>query len=230
MNKLIVVLVLIIWSPTIVAQDLNFVIQNNLHKKIKLGQIQQAETLKDLNPSFPAEWIDSNAYVKVVLSSEQEEKVFQVTGPNDQLTPKQQALINQLNISDQLKILVKYNSINAATQIKELRNIEFTLTLVPEIEAQFKGGEENLNDYVQEEIIKKLEIHPQFDLASFSFNINEQGKIASVEMLQSSNNEIIDELILNQIRLMPNWNPAKNIAGENINQTFEILFGNLVGC
>jgi len=79
--------------------------------------------------------------------------------------------------------------------------------------------QENSSDKIA---AKKLNYLPQ---SSISFVVNEQGETENVLLTQSSNDAEIDQLLIELIKKMPKWKPAKNANGLNVKQEFVFNVG-----
>ena len=65
----------------------------------------------------------------------------------------------------------------------------------------------------------------QFDNASVIFTVNEKGRTENIKLSRTFGDERVDNLLVELIKEMPRWNPAKNEDGLAVKQVFELYLG-----
>ncbi len=106
------------------------------------------------------------------------------------------------------------------------------LTLLPQVEAQFPGGREELNAYFADKVIYKLpevSLKERVERAIVKFTVAEDGKVIEARLERSSGDEAVDQLLMQALYAMPQWQPAVNANGVRIKQEVLIPFG-FEGC
>ena len=123
---------------------------------------------------------------------------------------------------------VNYKYKNPVTNEINIHTMHAAVTLVPEIEAEYIGGYEQLRKYLKEKCIKKISelIPKQFQQGSVRFTVNEKGEIVNAEISMSSGDKAADKLLLDAINKMPKWKPAENSKGIKVKQQFQFSMGN----
>ena len=66
-------------------------------------------------------------------------------------------------------------------------------------------------------------------MALIHFTVTVEGKVSNASIIESSKDPEIDKLLLKAIRKMPDWKPAVDAEGKNVEQEFEFIVGN-EGC
>ena len=106
--------------------------------------------------------------------------------------------------------------------------MHFEVTVVPEIEAEFIGGHEQLTQYLKENAIDKISETDSKTMqqAIVSFTVNEKGAITNAQISTTSGDPEIDKLLMKAITRMPKWKPAENAMGIKVKQDFQFTVGN----
>lgn len=153
-------------------------------------------------------------------------------GQTEELNAAQLELLNSCDYSTNLRIstLSKRTTIISGEVAHD--SILRYITIVPEHEAEFKGGFDAVVDYVKEGIKEKTAIitRDQLQPGKVFFTVTEKGAIADVNIVETSGFPSIDEALKKIIMDMPQqWTPATNSKGEKVSQEFVFFFG-LEGC
>jgi len=156
---------------------------------------------------------------------------------SDKLTKEQKNILNSADPGTDLNIKIKYNYKNPTDKSfgndGEIRAGNLTVTVVPEIEAEYPGGYDQLTDYLIKNIINKFpekKAADKIQRAMVKFAINEEGQIVDVKMSRTSGDLNIDKLVVEAVNKMPKWKPAKTSGGAKTKQAFSIPLGNGGGC
>ena len=67
-------------------------------------------------------------------------------------------------------------------------------------------------------------------MAAVKFTINEKGEIVNPHIFESTKNEKVDKILLETIKKMPKWKPAKHANGLKTKQDFMFTVGNMESC
>ena len=106
------------------------------------------------------------------------------------------------------------------------------LTIVPETQASYNNGEESSIDYLKHNSKENIENITQDKLQSgqIFFTVTKKGLVSNIEIATSSGYPLIDEKIKDLIsKSSGNWEAAKTMKGEKIDQTLTVFFGRM-GC
>lgn len=230
MFRLLMSIILFACFNTLDAQMLGFNINGIYNKAVTQSQLLSAETLKDINPGFPASWIGSYKSVSVMLINGSDTTMTR--SQDDKLSSEQKTLMSKLKMGAKIAVEVKYTPKSNSLDGKEIKTMQFTYTVAPEKEAEFEGGYMGLKDYLSDKALSKINllVYDQMETAIIKFTINEDGNTVDAHIDQSTQNKDVDKLLLNTICNMPKWKPALNRHGERISQDFQFRAGTEVGC
>ena len=208
---------------------LNYLVRGANNRTITKSKINKVKTLEDIIEHFPSNWISE--YISVEIERATQNIKLKEIGKNIKLTPKQQELFNNTKIGDDLIIKVLYKSNGSLEKEAQVKEINVTMTVVPEVEAKFKAGNEKLTQYFEENSKSEIlnwKFSPMQNAAA-SFIINEKGEAENVKITKTTGIITVDRAIIELLYKMPKWNPAKNNKGELVQQEFEFSIGE-VGC
>jgi hypothetical protein len=211
-----------------VAQELGYEIMPTYRKAIKKEILNDAKKLSDINPDFPSSWI--NKYHQVKITATSDGNLVSIESDDDQLNKSQIQTLNNADIGSDVNVSVKYNPKNSTED--NVREINFTYSIVPEIEARFSEDYQDLKSYIKTHVIDKLteDKLENIESAIVRFTIGEEGKPINPIVELSSKNTEVDQLLINMITNMPYWKPAAGKDGSKIKQDFVLNVGTLIGC
>ncbi len=202
-------------------KNLMYSVKGKHRRTITRKQLNEANSIGDLIEYYPSSWIVSYTSVKIgVIKNGKETKEF---GKNNVFTKKQFQLLNSVKISDVVKIKVDYKTKNSVTEELEKSEMVINMVVVPDVGASFDGGYDTMITYLKENTSTSLQTF-NFQAnngAVVCFSIDEKGKVINVNVKETSGNYEVDKELINLIKAMPAWKPAKNIKGETVIQEFE---------
>jgi len=211
------------------AQELQFEIRGTYTRGVSKEKLHAAKTMIDIRPGYPASMIEgyTSTKISVITSGNSRE----ATGMNETLNPVQQNLLKTAEVGSDIVVQIGYIHVNPVTLFPDMREMHFVLTVVPEVEAAYPGGYQELSTYLKYHAINKLPeaITKKMPPVLIRFVISDDGSIVNARITESSKDAAIDKLLLEAIRKMPKWNPAMSAEGERIEQEFEFSVGN-TGC
>ncbi|HRH65808.1 MAG TPA: energy transducer TonB [Bacteroidia bacterium] len=201
--------------------ELQFEIHGAYTRPVNKTQLHSSKILNDIRPGYPSNWLKD--YISTEIQSVSNGKYMHAGSANDTLSPQQIALLNTVDIGDDITIRVQYNSKNAATDRTEIRTMNYTVTVIPEIEAEYRGGHPQLTKYIKENALNKIptKVGKELQDGIVGFTINEQGETTNTHLRKSTGNSETDKLLLEVIHSMPKWKPAENSKGQKVKQKFE---------
>jgi hypothetical protein len=194
--------------------------------KEKLGE---ARTLTDLDPKYNSSWI--REYISVEVVTIYKGKTRSAVSKSDVLSREQKDIMNMADAGTDISVNIQYIPENTLTH-NDIKEINFTFSIDPESEAQYIGGQQELNKYLKTNAIDKI---PEgsfrgYDLAAVKFTVSEEGEITDAHIFERSKDKNIDELLLKAIHNMPNWKPAEYANGVKTKQVFVLTVGNMENC
>lgn len=169
-------------------------------------------------------------YASIDISVTSNGKVITAQSPDDRLTSEQKSIINSADLGTDINIKVKFTYKNKEKANSGETEMEGTLAVavVPDSEAEFPGGFNQLTKYLMDNIVHKIsdeKVEEKLQNAVVKFKINEEGQVVDTEIFRTSSDQKIDKLILDAMHNMPKWKPAVDSKGTKVNQEFSIPFG-----
>lgn len=231
MKSTIITLCLLSFALLGFSQDTNigFAVRGNYKYPIQKEVLDKAKTMTDINPGYPYSWV--TGYISAEILATCNGIIQKAVSANDTLNHEQMALLKMADLFTDIEIEVRYNPKQSGKE-EDMKKVKFSYTLIPEIEAQYSGGQELLQQYLQENVMNEISdsYKKNLEQATVSFVINEEGKVTNARISDTSEDEKIDQLLLDVINKMPKWNPARNWNGEKVTQEFRFDVGFMIGC
>ncbi len=213
------------------SQDLRYEVRGKYQRSIHQENTRTARFMTDLMTGYPASWITD--YISVEVSGTCDGKLISATGVNDTLTKAQQNILSTTDLGADILVEIAYRKPNAVTLEMETRYLNYQATVIPDSEAHFVGGSEEMNRYLKENTLLEMGESASTDIkqAIVIFTVNEMAQITDARVAMSSGDEAIDQKLLAAIMKMPKWTPAMNADGRSVKQVFEYRVGTaLDGC
>lgn len=188
-----------------------------------------ANIVDDLNEHYKSEWVKQ--YVRLSVEATCDGKLKRASSKNEELLPPIKRLLKNADSGTEIYVNVRYLPQNNLSY-EEVKEMDFRFTVEPESDAQFAGGQQLLETYLKENILDKMpkEVFGQYQLAAVSFAVDEEGYVVEPLLSWSSENEQMDEIMLDAICNMPQWKPAQYADGTRIQQTFALSLGDHQSC
>jgi hypothetical protein len=204
--------------------NLSFEVIGPKSNPIKKEALQLAKTLVDINAGYPSKWVSN--YISVEIIAVNDGESVRAEGANDVINTQQKSILNAADHGSEIQVNVKYKSQNATTKIYDEEEMKFSMSVVPELQAVYASGKENMNKYIKENGMDLIISKKKMASGSIKFTIAEDGSIENPIISKETGHEDIDKILLDLITKMPKWNPAKTIEGKNIKQEFEFRLSN----
>jgi hypothetical protein len=228
--RLITPLLLLLCS-SVFSQDLSYEVRKTYTRSIHQEKARTAASMADLMSGYPSSWITE--YISVEVSGTCEGNMMRAAGVNDTLNAAQMRILKTTDLGTDLIVNIAYSKLNAVTGEKETRNLNYQATVIPDSEAEYTGGSQEMNQYLRENAILKIgeSASKQLKQAVVRFTITEKGEIANAQMAMPSGDPVIDGILLEAIIHMPQWKPAVTANGLYVEQVFEFFVGTAInGC
>lgn len=193
-------------------------------RNLTTTKLKTASSLRDLVQDYPWNWITD--YVSVEISSTSGDITNTAEGKNEDLNGEQLQLLESMKIGDSFGIIVQYNTKNSATGADEVSIFDVSAAIVPETEAAFIGGREQMVGYLKENCTKYIAKDIGWLVPpTVHFIIDEVGATEVVELIETSGNGELDDFLVELIDNMPKWEAAKDVNGNAVTQSFEFKIG-----
>jgi uncharacterized membrane protein (UPF0136 family) len=114
----------------------------------------------------------------------------------------------------------------------KVKQYDFKVTIMPDKNAVFSEGAEQLIQYLQKNSLVNIEAGSLtgYDLTAIKFTITEQGHTTDIQVALASKDTKIDEMLVAAISKMPSWKPAAFSNGLKVKQNFVLTIGNMENC
>ncbi|MEM6966359.1 MAG: energy transducer TonB [Bacteroidota bacterium] len=195
--------------------------------------LRTAEDIKDLDRLFKPSWVREYFSVKITALQNGTKKT--AWGKNNTLTKQQKELMIAADKGTDIFVKVRYLP-NNSLRHNDPKVHNFTFSVDPDQPAEFVGGHEKLMQYLRQNAIEKIPNNSfeKYDLTAVTFTVNEKGEIEDTRIFDAAfqpyDNKIVNELLIDCIKKMPNWNPATYADGTKVKQTFAFSVGNMESC
>jgi TonB family protein len=204
------------------SKPLRFEVHGRYERPIQKKKLnKECRSLSDIIAYYPVNWITSYDSVEILATCNG--KAMRAMSPNDALSTEQKNILKTIDMGGELFINVWYKFVNDFNNnIPENNQIHVKFTVVPETEAEYPGGQEQLENYLKENAINKISetISKQFGKSVVIFTVDEQGETTKATISESSGDATTDKLLLDAINKMPKWKPAENSKGIKVKQEF----------
>ncbi len=211
------------------AQDLRFEIHGKYTRGISKEKLTTPKTMSDIRPGYPSSMIEEYTSTEIAVITNG--LVSKANGANESLSAEQQSLLQTAEVGSNIEVNVGYIHQNPVTLFPDVRQMHFVITVVPEVEAEYPGGYQELRLYLEKNAIDKVPeaVAKDFGRVLISFTVTEEGKISNPQVTEASKDPETDKLLLKAIRKMPDLKPAMDAEGKKVEQEFGFSVGN-VGC
>jgi TonB family protein len=222
MKKSLLVLSVLLLFISGYAQELKFNVHGKYTRPVDKKTLSSAKTVGDLISGYPYNWISAYSSVEIIGTSGGKTKSY--TSSDDLLTKEQLLLLSSTDMCSNVVINIKYTYNNGLSGEVENNQIHVTLNLVPDVEAEYLGGAEELNTYIKENAISKIPeaTSKKIKGAIVNFTVNENGEVSNVQLTRTTGDTSIDQLLMETLSKMPKWKPAQNADGTKVKQDFEL--------
>ena len=189
----------------------------------------EANTLLDLNEHYTHSWVKE--YTSVVITTTNNGKRVKAISSDHLLSQDQKDIMKNVDNGAGISVKVKYLPENKLKNNSH-KEIDFTFTVNPEIEARIPNGGTWLKSYIKETVIDKVarSSFAQYNLTAVKFSIDEKGAIVEPDVFQSSGDKEVDSLLLETVCKMPSWEPAQFSDGTKVKQEFVLAIGDISSC
>ena len=159
--SLLVLFICTIFSNISAQDDLAFNFSTDIfieypYLSVPRSTVESASTFRDLNRHHKSDWIASYKSVEVITYHNGVAKT--TPGVDSTLTAMQKELISTADYGSEISVNVRYMPKNKFSR-NEVHDMNFKFTVDPDKPASFKGGEEELNAYLNQHVIEKLSMN-----------------------------------------------------------------------
>lgn len=235
-SKLIILLFIALTAPHLATSqdDLAFELSYEVNRiypsfSITKEKLKEAHTIADLNRYYKPSWVST--YISVEILASHEGKTRKAMSKQDSLSQEQKDLMYKADVGAGISVRVQYMPENTLKH-NEMKEIDFTFTVEPESQATYPGGQQQLKQYLKENVMGRISdaVFRIYNLTAIKFTIDEVGQVVDAHVFETSKDEKTDELLLAAICNMPNWMPAEYTNGTTVKQEFVLTVGDDRSC
>lgn len=188
-----------------------------------------ADSLVDLNKNFNSSWIKE--FINVEISTSHNGELRKSVSKNDVLTKEQRENINSADPLSKIVVKVDYIPQNNL-KINDPKVIHFSVSVNPDRDAYYEGGDEKLKDYFKKNVVDKLpdDVFNRYQLAAVKFTIDNVGHVSDVHVFWSSEDNKVDQLMVESVCNMTGWTPAQYSNGLKVKQEYAFMLGDMESC
>jgi hypothetical protein len=206
--------------------NLFYELRGTYQRPVKKESLVAAKTIGNIGPGYPVNWIPD--YVSTEISSTYRGKAMKAVGKNYNLTEAQKDLLKSVDVGADVIVDIYYLYKNTVTENIDTNKMHFSVTVIPEKEAEYIGGYQQMKNFLEKNVINIINETNNDELlqGSVVFTINEEGNIVNPILTRSTRDPKFDKLLLDAVNKMPQWKPAENLQGVKIKQEFMFNVGN----
>ncbi len=201
---------------------------------VKKTDIQKATTIYAFLNEGEKQQIAHINSVNIVIIKDNRQSELQTYGTSDQLTDAQIKLIRSTDYFNHFTIRTEFKEKKKETGKLEERFFGPHITVVPDQQAIYVNGKDELIKYLKDNSRDDINIIKDDKLGAIklSFIISKQGTVKDVKHdAMTTGYPSIDERFITLIKKIPGkWIPAENSRGEKIEQELVFTFGPANGC
>lgn len=211
------------------APELFYNIDSRYGTSISKEKLHKAKSVRDILPK-EADWSKYPVHTLHVTLL-QDYKETTETGDNLVLNKAQAELLRSMDYSESFHLKANCNGKHKDVPDREVYDLNYFITVTPENEAEYIGGEDALIDYLKKNSSKETAMvkEDQLESGGVIFTVTKDGTVVNVKLSSTSGYSSIDKAMVELITNLPGtWDPATNAEGEKLDQEFVFSFGR--GC
>ncbi len=201
-----------------------------LHQVTK-KQLHEANSIEDIYPKNTVQESQKFNEIKLTIMPDPEIVISEKVN-SKLLSAAQKELLQQCDYSTNLYLTSYYSTFDVATANTINNHIVYYMTVIPEVEAKYKGGKQEMLRHLREKMEEQTSLIDMSKIkpGRIKFTVDKNGIIRNVNLDSTLGFGEIDEAFMTHIAMMPGeWTPAKNAKGENVDQKLIFFYGSF-GC
>lgn len=223
--------------PPYNGSDFVYKVESRFNATITKEDLHSAKTIIDILPDDATTTLSDYQTVKVVLLGDGNETAE--AGIDEVLNTAQLSLLQTADYSTDFYIRANCKNSSPGCRSKavgplysEDYDLVYYLSVIPEKEAEYKGGKTALIDYLKQGSSEEVANRKAGNVlpGKVRFMVSRTGEIGKVKLESSCGHTPIDDKMIELIQSMPGgWEPAANTNGEKVDQELIFSFG-ILGC
>jgi len=197
--------------------ELYFDVHGKYSLPVKKEKLNNAKFIGDFISDYPVNWIIN--YVSVEVSATFNGKTMKAMSPNQALSAEQKNILASADLGTGIEVNVNYKYKNTVTDDINNHVMHVSMMIIPEVEAEYIGGKQQLKKFIKENVINKISDANTRQLmdatATVIFTVNEKGEIIHAKISNGSGNSKTDKLLLDGINKMPERGVVRTASNAN---------------
>jgi hypothetical protein len=183
----------------------------------------------DIDRHFKSEWVQEFLSIEVIIFRSGHPHMW--NAKDDNITDDLRQAILNADSGSPIKVSYEYIAKNALDK-NSVHTDGYTFTMLPDNDASFPGGDHNMNEYLVDAGLNKIEKKDidTYNLAAVKFTVTESGHIEDAYIASKSKKAEVDKLLLNAVCNMPLWVPASYNDGVTVSQEYVLSIGDHGSC
>lgn len=212
-----------------IEDDFVYNIDTRFIATITKENLHAASSIREI---LPEKATGPNVHYQDVKVSIFEQEMISQFGGNALLSAAQLKLMQTTDYSQNIVVEANHEIPTGFNDQTQLNYISYHMTVVPEQEAEYLDGMDGLIQFLKAESlsakagVEKNQLKP----GRLWFTITKEGELANAKLDSSCGYPALDEKMQELMENLPGkWEPAKNAAGEAVEQELVFFFG-MQGC
>jgi hypothetical protein len=207
--------------------DLLYKVESRYMSTVTKEALNNAKSIVDILPEKATQSITEYFTSEVSILEGDWKTDRNATGNSEVLNNAQYQLLQTADYSTNIYIRSDYKNEYTGSNY-----LTYFMTVVPENQAKYIGGDDALIEYLKENSKKETAIIRQDQLkpGRVNFTVTKDGVLENVNLDSTSGYPTVDKVLVEMIsNTQGKWHPASNSKGEKVDQTLVFFFG-LQGC
>jgi TonB family protein len=172
-------------------------------------------------------------FVSMEISVLSKGKTLRSGSTDNLITAEQKNILAIADLGSDIHIKIRFRYKNRGNisfyDLDQIKEGEYTVTVIPATEAEFPGGFSEISNYLNKTVFNKIPAKNTSEKVRqvvVRFTISEEGQVTDAKLSRTSKDPATDKLLLDAISKMPKWKPARDSKGTRVKQEYCIPFGN----
>lgn len=208
-------------------------------ERCKFNQLLKLEDIMPGNYSYSQKYFYHQEkferiidYISIEITASCNNKSVTSKSKSNVLTAEQKNILKTADLGSDISIKIKFKYNYQSCEFPEdpgnIQEGKYTVTVLPQTEAEYPGGFKQISDHINKYVINKIPkamLSGKIQNAIVKFTITEEGKIIDAKISRTSTDPKIDILLIDAINKMQKWKPAENAKGIKVKQEYSIPLG-----
>jgi hypothetical protein len=219
-----------LFSKLVKTEDFFYAIGTRFNATVSMEDLLNANSVSDIIPK-EADWAQYPIQTMRVSFGNDENETTAI-GYDLLLNEQQKNLLRTLQYSDDFHFSASCKAKDGTRTDPEFFDLVYYLTVTPEKQAVYEGGNDLLINYLKESTKQHIATIEEDKIKSgkLRFTVTKAGMVSNLMLESTSGYAEIDDKMTSLIKDLPQgWIPASNSKGEPVDQELVFSFG-AIGC